>query len=213
MSKPLLLTVLSATLFLPACTTANANRALESVHQPVVSRTDYVFDVATDGSALQRGEAQRLVGWLSTLRLSFGDKVAVDDPSGAAVTARAEIAEVVGRYGMPLADQAPITAAAMAPGTIRVVVSRSTASVPNCPDYSHMRFNRFQSATSSNYGCATNSNLAAMVARPEDLVRGQPGSTTSDPATGNKAIQTLRKAPNTGAAGLKSEGTSGGGAR
>ncbi len=211
MSKPLLLLALTAPLLLPACA-AVQNRGLESIHQPVVSRTDYVFDLATDNGALQRGEAQRLVGWLSTLRLSFGDKVAVDDPSGTAAAAREEIAGVVGRYGMMLADQAPITAAAMAPGTIRVVVSRSVASVPNCPDYGHMRFNRFEAATSSNFGCSTNSNLASMVARPEDLVRGQPGSGTSDPATGNKAIQTLRKAPNTGATGLKAEST-GGGAR
>ena len=57
-----------------------------------------------------------------------------------------------------------------------------------------------------------------MVAQPEDLVRGQPGSATSDPSTGSRAIQLLRKggagsggSGSTGAAGA-SGGAAGGGA-
>jgi pilus assembly protein CpaD len=89
------------------------------------------------------------------------------------------IAGQAGRYGHPLSDQAPVTAGQIAPGTVRVVVTRMTASVPNCPDYSRLPPD-FEASTSSNYGCATNSNLAAMVADPADLVRGEPGSPTSD---------------------------------
>jgi pilus assembly protein CpaD len=68
----------------------------------------------------------------------------------------------------------------------------------------------FNSNTSSNYGCAVNSNLAAMVANPADLVLGRPGAETIDPATSAKAIDSYRKTPPTGASGLKAESTGGG---
>ena len=92
---------------------------------------------------------------------------------------------------------------------VRVVVSRMKASVPGCPDFSRVSEPEFESNTSSNYGCAVNSNLAAMVANPADLVRGQPGADATDPATSAKAIDVYRKAAPTGAGGLKSESTGG----
>lgn len=193
----LLLTGLSAAL--AAC--GPANRGVESINQPVVQRTDYVFDAATDGSALAPAEMQRVAGWLGSLRLAYGDRIYVDDPVNG--QARAQVAAEAGRYGILLSDPAPVTAGAIQPGTIRVIVSRMKASVPGCPNYSRAGGTEFAASTTSNFGCATNANLAAMVARPEDLVRGQAGAETVDPATNFKAIDTLRKAPPTGAGGLK----------
>jgi len=46
-----------------------------------------------------------------------------------------------------------------------------------------------------------------MVANPADLVRGQPGADSNDNISSTKAIDTYRKAPTTGAGGLKSEST------
>jgi pilus assembly protein CpaD len=169
------------------------NRSVDSVHQPVVSRTDYSFDVQNTGSGLASGEAQRLAGWFASLRLGYGDRVQVDDAGSPDPTALDEIAAQAQRYGLILADTAPVTAGQVAPGTIRVVVSRLTASVPGCPDYSRQYEPNFGAHTSSNYGCATNSNLAAMIARPEDLVRGQPGADVSDPMTASKPIVALRE--------------------
>ena len=148
---------------------------------------------------------------MASLRLGYGDRIAVDDPGSGSGNARARIATEVERYGLLLSDQAPITASPIAPGTARVIVSRMTARVPGCPDYSRSSTFDFNSNTSSNQGCAVNSNLAAMVARPEDLVRGQGGTDLADPAVSTKAIQAFRKAPNSGAAGLKSESATGGG--
>lgn len=193
----LLLTGLSASL--AAC--GPANRGLESVNQPVVQRTDYVFDAATDGSSLAPGEMQRVAGWLGSLRLAYGDRVYVDDPARGA--ARSQVAAEAGRYGILLSDPAPVTAGAIQPGTVRVIVSRMKAFVPGCPNYSRAGGTEFAASTTSNFGCAINANLAAMVARPEDLVRGQAGEETVDPATNFKAIDALRKAPATGAGGLK----------
>jgi len=50
----------------------------------------------------------------------------------------------------------------------------------------------FANATSRNYGCATNSNYAAMVANPEDLVRGQSSRGGSSVNGSNRAIEAYR---------------------
>ena len=54
----------------------------------------------------------------------------------------------------------------------------------------------------SNFGCAVNGNLAAMVANPEDLVHGREGSAVNDTLTATKAIDAYRKAEPTGNKGL-----------
>jgi pilus assembly protein CpaD len=77
---------------------------------------------------------------------------------------------------MLITQTAPKTTGAIAPGTIRVVVTRSQASVPSCPDWSTTTESNFNAGNHSNYGCATNANIAAMVADPEDLVRGRESS-------------------------------------
>ena len=57
----------------------------------------------------------------------------------------------------------------------------------------------------SNYGCATNANMAAMVANPADLVRGQRRD-TNDPLTASKAINAYRNAAPSGAGGSLGSG-------
>ncbi|OYY72480.1 CpaD family pilus assembly lipoprotein [Sphingomonas sp. 28-63-12] len=216
MSHRLLILALAApAVLLASCAgTATENRGLESAHQPVVSRTEYLFDMTTDYGRPSAGELQRLSGWLGSLRLGYGDKVALDDPAGSNSPARSDIAAVVARYGLFLADAVPISATPPSPGTVRVIITRTTAAVPTCPDNHDAGTGNFNAHTSSNYGCSINSNLAAMVAQPEDLVRGQPGAVTSDPATGTHAIQALRKGTGSGGTGgtTGAAGASGGGA-
>lgn len=200
-------------LALPALLLAGCGdyRGLESRYQPVVSRSDYAFDLATSGYGLAPGEAARLAGWLATMRVGYGDIIAVDDPANGAGT-RAEIGAHAASRGLLLAETAPVTAGPVAPGTVRVVVSRAVARVPGCPDFNAEDGSpNFSARTSSNYGCASNASLAAMVANPVDLVRGQPGTDSLGPATAVKAIDAYRKAPPSGGGGqnLKSESTGG----
>ena len=101
-----------------------------------------------------------------------------------------------------------MTAGAIQPGTVRVVLSRTTASVPDCPNWAGRSGSL--SNTSPNYGCAINSNLAAMVADPNDLVLGQTGSGT-DPSTTSRAIRSYRDAVPTGTRGLQDSRTNTGG--
>jgi pilus assembly protein CpaD len=170
MYKPRLTLLLGLALAVSACGTEN--RGLSSVHQPVVQRTDYVYDVAGQGG-LERSDLQRLAGWFEAMKLGYGDRVSVDTTSaGDTRASREAVASLAARYGLLLDETAPLTAGEIAPGNVRVVVSRIKASVPNCPDWSRASQPDMTGHASSNYGCATNSNLAAMIANPEDLVSG-----------------------------------------
>lgn len=195
--------LLAPALLLSACGTYNGG--VDSIHQPVVQRNDYVFDVRTSGYGLAAGEPQRVAGWMQSLGLRYGDRVSVDDGGSGDATLRQQIAAEAGRYGILLEPQAPVTTGAIAAGTARVIVTRMTASVPGCPDHSRGNGSDLFASTSSNFGCAINSNIAAMVADPGDLVRGQPGTTATDPATATKAIRVLQATPPTGAGGLRIE--------
>lgn len=209
MQKHKLLLAIAPVMFVAACG-GTPNRGLESANQPVVSRTDFAFDVGVGQAGLSPGEAVRLGQWMGSLRIGYGDKVAVDDPNHDP-SVRAEVAAAAARFGLLLAKEAPMTAAPIAPGTARIVVSRARASVPGCPDHSRMYQPDYEGHTSSNFGCGVNSNLAAMVADPADLVRGDAGSGIYDPAVGTRAIDRFRKADTTGAGGtaVRSESTAG----
>jgi len=183
------------------------NGGLESVHQPVVERSNYMLDLNTAGGGLAPGEAARLNGWMSSLRVGYGDRVVLDDPAGSGIV-RDQVSAQTAKFGLLLTDSTTVTGGPVTPGTVRVVVARTKASVPGCPDYSRMRQPDYSASTSSNYGCAVNANLAAMVANPEDLVRGRTGSGVSDPAMAAKAVEALRSATMGGAGG--SGGSTGG---
>jgi pilus assembly protein CpaD len=182
-----------------------ANPSLSSVNQPVVSRTDYVLDLSTTGSGVPDSELARLDDWFASLQLAYGDRVSTDgygDP-----VARQDVARVAEAYGLLLADGAPVTAGRVQPGSVRVIVSRSVAEVPGCPHYDSREVGE-RNTTSPNYGCATNSNLARMVADPSDLVLGRSGAAAGDAATTAKAIKTYRdRIPTGAAAALTSEKT------
>lgn len=187
------------------------NQGLESVNQPVVTRTDYVFDVAApEYGGLSPAETARLDGWFRSLDVSYGDTIFVDDPQGLGDPGRrAAVASVAARYGLNVSPGAPITQGDVPAGALRVVVSRSDARVPNCPNWERQSQPEFAASTMSNYGCAVNTNLAAMIANPEDLVRGREGLATNDSMTVAKSLTTYRTAEPTGKQGLQSVRTKG----
>ncbi|WP_325065276.1 CpaD family pilus assembly protein [Qipengyuania gaetbuli] len=192
----------SLALALGACGSSNMeNRTLYSVKQPVVERSNFVLDVNTNADGLPVSEQQRLAEWFESMDLRYGDRVAIEDATGSAAV-REDVAVLAGRYGLLLAEGVPVTAGYAQPGQARVVITRSTASVPGCPDWSHTAEGNDGNATNPNYGCAVNSNLAAMVANPEDLIRGQQGSGETVVTTSTKAIKAYREMEPTGKGGL-----------
>ena len=203
MSRNLILIGLAANV--AGCSTATPAgqlaRGVEAVNVPVVTRADYAFDVAAPDGALPSSEAGRLDAWFRSLDLGYGDSVYVDGPYANA--ARDDVARVAGNYGLLVSVGAPVTAGLVAPGTVRIVVSRTRASVPNCPNWTRPGAPSTANEMMSNFGCGVNSNLAAMIANPEDLVHGREGSGVGDNRTAVKALQFYRTAPPTGTNGLK----------
>jgi pilus assembly protein CpaD len=183
--------LIAASLGLAGCGTLPANTSMYSVHQPVVERTNYAIDLASDGDGIGSADQKRLNEWFDVLDLRYGDRIAIDSGDGfgnegAARDVRAAAAE----RGIMVTQGAPVTPGIIAPGNIRVVVTRSQASVPSCPDHRTQGQN-FNAGNNSNYGCAINSNLAAMVADPEDLVRGRDNKRI-DSNSGNAAVNAYK---------------------
>jgi pilus assembly protein CpaD len=207
-SKFLLIALGSA---LAGCQTAGQPdmpaRGIAPVNVPVVTSADYTFDAAAPGGSLAPGEGDRLNGWFQGLGLGYGDTVYVD---GYAPAARAQVAAVAGRYGMLVSPGAPVTAGAVAPGSVRVVVARRRAFVPGCPNWSAGSETDWNNKTMSNLGCSVNGDIAAMVANPEDLIHGREAGGVTDSMEATRAIDMYRKKQPTGEGALQATTTKGG---
>ena len=206
--KIALLLLASAT---AACSTGypsdmDARRGLAAVHTPVVERQNFAYDVPASAAGLSPASEQALAAWFGTLGLRYGDRVYVDGSQSA--YARDDVARIAGRYGLLLADGAPVTQGSIEAGNVRIVVSRAHASMPGCPHWEGESHGNPANETMPNFGCSVNGNLAAMVANPEDLIHGRPGAATVDARTSARAVRSYRDAAPTGEGGLQEVVTS-----
>jgi pilus assembly protein CpaD len=200
---------LSLTAALSGCGGMPSNRSLESTHQAVVTVSNYTLDVASGPGGMSVPEQRRLSGWFEAMDLKYGDRIYVDDPMKSPAT-RGAVEAVAGRYGMLVGGEAPVTPGDLSPGTVRVIVTRSSATVPGCPDWSNNSDTNLGNGTNANYGCAVNSNLAAMVADPSHLVHGASSDGTTVVMSGTKAIDSYRATPPSGEKGLKEQSSQAG---
>ncbi len=173
------------------------NKSLYSARQPVVERTNFTLDVNTAGDGLSVTEQRRVADWFDAMGLGYGDRISLDDPTASAAV-KEDLAALAGRHGLLVSEGSPVTAGYVDPGQARIVVTRSTASVPGCPDWSANNEANEYNATYPGYGCAVNGNLAAMVANPEDLIQGQEGTGETVVTTSTKAIRAYRDRALTG---------------
>lgn len=199
---------------LAACSNPKTlNHSLYSVKQPVVEHHNFALDLAAGPDGLPISERRRLNDWFETMDLRYGDRISVDGPLAGA--ARRDVAAIAGHYGLLLSDGAPVVEGAFRPDTVRVIVTRARAYVPNCPEWSGQFNTTLGNDTTSGYGCAVNANFAAMVADPEHLLHGAQGTGETVVMSSTKAIETYRAQEPTGKAGLpkvssQSAGGSGG---
>ena len=202
-------TVLALATSLAGCTgAAHSNRSLESVHQPVVRNSIYQFDVAAANGELPPSEQGRLQGWFDAMGVRYGDRVSIEDSSlYGASSAQATVRSMVERRGLLLSADVPVTTGAVPEGHVRIVVTRASAFVPGCPFWDSKTSLKPSYSSSSNFGCATNSNLAAMVANPEHLLKGADSTGGTVVMSSSKAITTYREAAPTGKGGLQETGS------
>lgn len=181
------------------------DRGLSPVNVPVVHRADYALDVSAPDGSLSSSERARLDAWFRSLQLGYGDSIHVDGAYTEA--ARNDVARVAGQYGMLVSSGAPVTQGAIPPGAVRVVVSRARAEVPNCPNWSVPAQPNYNNRTLSNFGCGVNSNIAAMVANPQDLIHGREGDPYVDAAAASRGIGVYYSTQPTGKKGLQDVNT------
>lgn len=180
------------------------DRGVAAVNVPVVVHSDYVFDAAAPGGSVPSSEQARLDSWFAGLGLGYGDRIYVEGPYG---EARADVARVAGKYGLLISEGAPVVQGAAAPDSVRVIVRRNRAEVPGCPNWSRASQPNFANRSMSNYGCSVNSNMAAMVANPEDLIHGREGDPYVDAAAASRGIGVYYSTPPTGKKGLQDVST------
>lgn len=94
------------------------------------------------------------------------------------------IADELLRFGI-VADAGLL--AGVPPDHAIITVGRYLVTLPNCPNWSQKPFSDWTNETSSNYGCADQTNLALQVASPADLVSGR----TLGPADAGPAVRAV----------------------
>lgn len=80
-----------------------------------------------------------------------------------------------------------------------VVTPQGATGAPHCPDWTDKDHHPGEQQA-RNFGCATASNFAAMIADPMDLVRGRHNDGT-DPDSATKAVRAWRETPPSGRGG------------
>jgi pilus assembly protein CpaD len=178
MKNHLRLVVLSLTLGLAACAAEYSKS--EAPAQLRVDGADSRRELAfAAGSAyLSPSELRKLDGWVlgGSIRPADRVEIAAAGPPGLAEQLAAAISRELLRYGVVTQALARDTVPA---NHAIVSIGRYAVTLPDCPNWSQSLAADFTNAVSSNYGCATATNLGLMVASPADLVGGRPLTRTN----------------------------------
>jgi pilus assembly protein CpaD len=143
-------------------------------------RVDLRF--AAGSARLLPGDAQKLRAMAASGVIAPNDRVQVA-MGGSPGLARARLDTIASEllpYGV-LVTALPL---AGTPANLAIVeVGRYLVTLPPCPNWSKDPADPFTNSLSSNFGCATSTNIGRMAASPSDLVSGRPvGPTEGQPA-------------------------------
>jgi len=131
---------------------------------------DVKFDA--DASSVSEEERARLGLFISDIGPTYGDIVTIEveeDQQAHWDAVAGELKDLGLR-----ANRAATNNGGVPPeGAARVVITRHVVNPPRCPDWRKPAYPDYKNTASSNFGCATATNLGAMVANPRDLVEGQ----------------------------------------
>lgn len=178
---PLLLMSLGTLLMVAGCKKDTANASLNTQYAARISAEQIFYDIRfSPNNRISTWQLKGHEAFMRQLGLRYGDRISIDDPepSGAAER-RAVVAGLLAKFGLIPENDAVVTKGFIPPNGIRLVIQRAKAQVNNCPSWADSNATRHGVDMMNNTGCATATNLAAMVADPNDLVEGRPykGST------------------------------------
>lgn len=216
-SKWLTRAILLSALALQGCEGHRGMKSLKSASVTTHILTRDIYFGA--GNRLPETEAQALREYLAGLGVGFSDRLWLEDPETVgAKERRAAIARIVAEAGVLLSTSSlASTDNPPAGGTVRLRIERAEAIPPKCPDWSGPSGQNMTGSTHSNYGCATATNLAAMIADPRDLADGRDYKGTGSAEAAKSHDYWLRRIPTgyirevSGGNGTSGGGSGGGG--
>jgi pilus assembly protein CpaD len=135
---------------------------------------DHDVDFARGSKTVTASGVAGLSNFLRDNAVGEGDSVTVAGPNTASALTAARRAAVLAELNMLHVHAVPATVTAPVSSAVRVHVDHVVVTAPQCPDWSKPEADNPDNTSSSNFGCATEANLAAMVANPADLARGRP---------------------------------------
>jgi pilus assembly protein CpaD len=190
MKKTTILLLISSSLVVAACSSSPAplNRGVTTARVPTVNVNNVTHDVRFQGDRISSGEEADLLAFLRSVGPGFADRITVEDPNPENAQGRiASLSSLLGKLGVSVASVQ--RAVDVAPGSARITVSRANVISDQCPDWNDEQKVSFNNAMSTNFGCASRSNLARMVADPSDLITGrtltgQDAAVTAKPVAG-----------------------------
>lgn len=202
---------------LSACggSSAPTNTSLSPTRIPTVSVDQVSHNLYFTNNRISDQEEAALFAFLRSVGPSFADRISIEDPNPENAEARvASLTKILGRMGVGVASIKRV--ADLSPGTARIVVSRASVKSDECPDWNDETEVTFKGAASSNYGCATRSNLAKMIADPTDLLEGRPlsgqgGATVAEPVARWNKRNGATNNSTTSSGGSSGSSSSGGG--
>jgi pilus assembly protein CpaD len=138
------------------------------------TESSHVVRFAPGESDLSAGERSRLDAFLSLARPEYTDRVFVlGDDTGLETRRTASVHDYLVERRVASRQIMSGIAADDGPNTLTVVIGRYVVIPPSCPNWSKSSMGDSNNRTGSNFGCATATNLGAMVADPGDLVTGK----------------------------------------
>lgn len=153
--------------------------------QVVPSETAFALQFAVGSDQISAAERRAAIGFLTRRATERTDEVYVDfgvliESTELATARRQVIAGLVREAGLdPARVRVRSNVSNIAEHEINLAVRRYLVTMPGCPDFTSRAGRTFDNRQHSNWGCATASNFAQMVAEPRDIERGR-GDTLGD---------------------------------
>lgn len=175
----------------------------EAPHENTVNfvTLNHVVHFAPSSGVLSPGETVALRQFFTEIQLSYGDQVTIETPPQFGAAYGDKLASQRGTVISGFVHKFNVGVEANLRQSQRmvghrdeasIVVGRYVVSTPACPDWTKPEGDDYTNTPTSNYGCATQTNLGLMVANPGDLVHGT-ATSTADGEYSARAIEQYRK--------------------
>ena len=176
----------------------------------VPARATHAVHFTATSAVIDSGELLSLNRFLAGAGLSRGDRVRVEQVAAQDEVGQVRRAAIVDELRLAGLRAEPMAGGGARRDALEVAVERSSAAVQGCPDWHDPSIweapvEQAKNGLRPNFGCATAANLAAEIARPQDLIAGERPDAVRAPAFVSSAAQNAPvrtvAAPSTGGSG------------